>query len=228
MSKCRRRHGARSRSGAVVVLAIVAGAVALIGPEIEEGKEERAEAERRRDAAFEAAKRKRLAEEGRPRSGRGERPAGNLSPAEELRARRALVRDLERAITRDARARARAGRLDGPVLTTECQINPPSQRRVERDLSARGADYECLAITSRDPQGQFVVGDTFDATVNYRRFRFTWARVCRPPGEGSARLGVLSCSVLCAAADEEAPASALDQRPVPAARDGSRRLRRRR
>ena len=74
------------------------------------------------------------------------------------------------------------------MLTTECEINPPSARRIERDLSARGADYECLAITARDPQGRFVVGDTFDATVDYRRFLYTWARVCRPPGEGSARL----------------------------------------
>ena len=107
-------------------------------PAIERGKEERAAAERRRDAAFEAAKRRRLAEEGRPHSGRGERPPGDLSPAGELRARRALVGDLERAITRDARARVRAGKLDGPVLATECEINPPSQRAVERDLDAPG------------------------------------------------------------------------------------------
>jgi hypothetical protein len=98
------------------------------------------------------------------------------------------VADLERAITRDARARVRAGKLDGPVLATECQINPPSQRPRERDLSVRRMEYECLAITSRDPAGQFIVGHTFDAVVDYRRFRFTWAKVCRPPGEGSARL----------------------------------------
>jgi hypothetical protein len=174
--------------GAVVVLAVAGGAAALIVPEIEEGKDERTAAERRRDEAFEAAKRRRLARESRPRSGRSERPQGALSPAAELRARRRLVRDLERAITRDARARARAGRLDGPVLATRCEINPPSQRRVERDLDARGSDYECLAIAGRDVEGRFVVGDPFDATVDYRRFRFTWARVCRPPGEGAARL----------------------------------------
>lgn len=170
------------------MLAIAGGAVALVAPSIERGKEERAAAERRRDAAFEAAKRRRLAEESRPRRGRGERPIGRLSRAEKLRARRALVGDLERAITRDARARVRAGMLDGPVLATECEINPPSQRRVERDLNARGSDYECLAVTSRDPEGRFLVGHTFDATVDYRRFRFRWAKACRPPGEGAARL----------------------------------------
>ena len=149
------------------MLALAGGVAALIVPEIEDGKNERAAAERSRDEAFEAAKRRRLAREAKPRSGRSERPKGELSPAAELRARRALVRDLERAITRDARARARAGRLDGPVLATRCEINPPSQRRIERDLDAPGSDYECLAITRRDVEGRFVVGDPFDATVDY-------------------------------------------------------------
>jgi hypothetical protein len=48
-------------------------------------------------------------------------------------------------------------------------------------------DYRCLAIKARDPQGQFVVGHTFEANVDYERFRFRWQRVCYPPGEGSAR-----------------------------------------
>ena len=164
------------------------GAAALIVPEIEAGKEERAEEERRRDAAFEAAKRKRLAEEGRPRQGRAERPPGDLTPAEERRARARLVREVERAITRDARARVRAGKLDGPILATECQINPPSQRPLERDLSVRRMVYECLAIKARDPAGEFVVGHSFEARVDYRSFRYAWAKVCLPPGEGSARL----------------------------------------
>jgi hypothetical protein len=174
--------------GALVVLAIAGGAGALIVPAIERGKEERAKAELRRDAAFQAAKRRRLAEEGRLHSGRGERPPGKLSPATERRARRALVRDLERAVTSDARARVRAGALEGPVLTTQCEINPPSQRRLERDLEVAGMEYECLAVTSRDKEGRFVVGDLFDARVDYRHFRFRWRRACRPPGEGAARL----------------------------------------
>jgi hypothetical protein len=172
---------------AFVVLAVVGGIVALAGPAIDRGKEKRAREEQRRTAALEAAKRDRLAKEMRPQHGRGERPTGKLSPTAERRARRELVADLERAITRDARARARAGTLDGPVLETECTI-PPSLRRVERDLRARGSDYDCLAITRRGPRGQFVIGDSFDAVVDYRRFRFTWHRGCRVPGEGAARI----------------------------------------
>jgi hypothetical protein len=63
-----------------------------------------------------------------------------------------------------------------------------SQRRVESDPDAGGSDYECLAVTSRDLGGRFLVGHTFDVTVDYRRFRFSWAKACRPPGEGAARL----------------------------------------
>lgn len=174
--------------GVLLLLAVAGGAIALIAPEIEEGKEDRAEEERRRDARFEEAERRRLAEQGRPRTGRAERPTGPLSPAEQRRARRALVQEVERAITRDARARARAGKLEGPVLGTECKINPPSRRPLERDLSVERMEYQCLAIKSRDPAGRFVVGHTFEAVVDYDRYRFTWARVCYPPGEGSARL----------------------------------------
>ena len=173
--------------GAIVALVVGGVAAALIVPEIQEGKEERAEEERRREAAAEAARQKELARESRPRFGRAERPPGDLSRAAERGARRGLVQAVEEAITRDARARARAGRLEGPILDTECVINPPSQRARERDLSVRRMDYQCLAVKSRDPQGRFFVGHTFEASVDYERFRFRWERVCYPPGEGSAR-----------------------------------------
>lgn len=173
--------------GAVIVLACLGGAAGLIVPEIEESKDARSAAERREDAAFEAAKQRRLAREGRPRTGAGMRPSGPLTPTQERRARRVLVRDLEHAITDDARARVRRGNLDGPILETECKIEPPSQRPLERDLSVRRMEYDCLAITSRDPGGQFVVGHTFDAVVDYRRFRFTWTKACLVPAEGAAR-----------------------------------------
>ena len=171
--------------GAVVVLAVAGAAAALIVPEVEEGKDERAAEAERRDAAFEAAKQRELARESRPRFGRAEPPPGDLSPAGERRARRDLVHEVEEAITGDARARARAGRLEGPILGTECVINPPSQRPLERDLSVRRMDYQCLAIKARNPQS--IVGHTFEATLDYERFRFRWQRVCYPPGEGSAR-----------------------------------------
>ena len=118
--------------------------------------------------------------------GRGDRPAGDLSPAEERRARRGWCATSS-ARSRATRAPGARGRLDGPVLRSRCEINPPSQRPIERDLSARGSRLRVPRDHGARPEGHFVVGDTFDATVNYRTFRFTWARVCRPPGEGSAR-----------------------------------------
>jgi len=173
--------------GAVGLLAVLGVAAALIVPEIEEGKDERAEKERRTDAAYEAAKQRRLAKEGKLHHGTGERPPPDASPAEERRARRVLVHDAETAITRDARARVRRGNLDGPILATRCEINPPSRRPLERDLSVHRMKYDCLATKSRSPTGQFVVGYSFDAVMDFRRFRYTWAKRCLVPGEGSAR-----------------------------------------
>ena len=170
-----------------MVLAVLGVAAMLIGPEIEEGKEDRAAQERRSDAAYEAAKQKRLAREGKVHSGTGTPPSEPASPGDERRARRRLVHDLERAITADARARVRRGNLEGPILATKCEINPPSQRPLERDLSVRRMEYDCLAVKSRDPGGQFVTGHSFEAAVDYGRFRFTWAKSCLIPGEGSAR-----------------------------------------
>jgi hypothetical protein len=174
---------------AAAVLAVaLGGAVLALAPGIESGKRERAQRERSEQARFEAAKRRRLREEGRPRSARLLRPARPLGARGELRARGRLVGALEASITQDARARAEKGRLDGPVLGTRCLIQPPSQRVRERDPRVPAADYDCLAITRRDPQGRFDVGDSFRATVRYREYSYTWRRVCLPPGEGAARL----------------------------------------
>jgi hypothetical protein len=173
---------------AAVVVVAVGGAVLALAPGIESGKRERAERERAEQARLEAAKRRRLREEGRPRSARLPRPARPLGSRAQLRARLRLVRALEASITRDARARARQGRLEGPVLETRCSIEPPSQRVRERDLLVPGATYECLAVTRHDPEGRFDVGDSFRATIRYRDFSYTWRRVCLPPGEGAARL----------------------------------------
>jgi hypothetical protein len=76
----------------------------------------------------------------------------------------------------------------GRVLGSMCDNTPPAPRRVDRDLSARGSDYDCLALTSRDPKGRFLVGHLFNARVDYRRFTFRWAKACLAPGEGAARL----------------------------------------
>jgi hypothetical protein len=174
-------------AGALLIVA-VGGAVLALAPGIESGKRDRAQRQRAERSRFEAAKRRRLREEGRPRSARLQPPARAPGARAQLRARGRLVRSLEASITRDARARAREGRLDGPVLATRCAIEPPSQRVRERDLRVPAATYQCLAITRRDPEGRFDVGDPFRATVRYRDYSYTWRRVCLPPGEGSARL----------------------------------------
>jgi hypothetical protein len=170
--------------GAGAVALVAGGTIALIEPVIEHGKQTRAERERAALAKREAEKRRRLRREGRPMTARVRRPAGGDTVA----ARHELVTAVERSITRDARTRARRGELEGPVLGTRCAIEPPSQRAIERELHVASAEYECLAITHRDPVGQLDVGDSFEANVRYRDFSYAWRKVCLPPGEGSARL----------------------------------------
>ncbi len=175
--------------GAVIVLAVLGGAAALIVPEIDEGKDERAAEEQRKDAAFEAAKQRELAEEGRPRQGRAERPPEDLSPPAERRARRRARRRGragDNARCAGARARRQARRADPRDRVRDQPAVAAGP--LERDLSVRRMVYDCLAIKSRDPGGQFVVGHSFEARVDYTSFRYAWAKICLPPGEGSARL----------------------------------------
>ena len=66
---------------ALFALVIAGGAAALIAPRIERGKAERSAAERHRHARIEAARRRRLAEEGVQHSGRGGRRVRRLAQA---------------------------------------------------------------------------------------------------------------------------------------------------
>jgi hypothetical protein len=176
--------------GAIVLSLVLGAAAVVVVPAIDRGKREHSAREKRDAARRQEARARRLAEEGRLRRGSARPPAGlsRLSPARQREARTTLVRSLEAAVTRDARGRVRRGELEGPVLGARCTIEPPSQRFIERDLSRRAGAYDCLAITRRGEGGRFLVGDFFRGRVDYRRFTYTWRKVCLPPGEGAARL----------------------------------------
>jgi hypothetical protein len=149
--------------GAALAAAVLAAA-ALIGvAAIDSGKDEGAERERREGAAARAAERKRLeAEQAAHR--------GSAAPGEPV------IEGLERAIAADARARVRAGRLDGPILRVDCE----RARRGERT-------YDCLAVTRDIPAGERnvagAVGHPFVAVVDPGTRRFTWCKSNPVPGE---------------------------------------------
>jgi hypothetical protein len=163
---------------------------AIAIPLIASAKRESAAEERRADAADKARAERRLRADQAPRRGR----AAHAPRAPEAAREAAITAALERAITADARARYRAGRLPGPaVKSTVCSADAtqvadlqPAARR------AGGAVLVCLAATTvstRPDGGRFAVGFEFIAAANWRRATFTWCKTNPPPGEqfGGAR-----------------------------------------
>jgi type II secretory pathway pseudopilin PulG len=159
----------------LLVLGVVA---ALAIPPLQRGKDA---GERRREAAKRELIRREEASlrvDQRPRFARGTQPADGDSQA----ARRKARAQLEGVITRDARARARAGKLDGPVSGASCE--PSSD--FELDLSKRTGLYKCLVVTRHSTGqtgAQLQIGYPFVARVDFRRYRFAWCKTNPKAGE---------------------------------------------
>ncbi|WP_205698252.1 hypothetical protein [Conexibacter sp. SYSU D00693] len=187
-------------AGAALVV-VVAVVVALLG----QAGDER---ERRRTglAASVAAERARLARVQRPHRGAAVdlRPPAGASPARRLAARAALVGAVEDAITADARLRARAGELDGPIVTTECG---PLERREgavpdDRVLAKPVGRYDCVAVrrdVRQDGRRVARLGHPFVAALDFRRFTFVWCRNTPAQSERGEALAEVRLARVCLA-----------------------------
>ena len=196
----RRRLSKRAKAALAAVPVVLAGAgLVALSPTIERSKEERAEAERRERRALVARERRRLEREQRALHGRASRTVrATRRSGRERAARLALVHEVERAITTDARARVRAGGLDGPIVRTRCRRFPRSAARLGLiDLRQAIGRYSCLVITtdnirlpSRGPgddrSGAF--GYPFWAKVDFRDLSYAWCRITPRPGEAGKPL----------------------------------------
>jgi hypothetical protein len=160
--------------GGLIAAALGAGGYALVSPRVENGKRQRAASERRASEHLATSEKRRIRREQRLMTGR---LPGGLTRA-------ALVAALERSITADARRRAAAGELRGPVIRTDCAAD--AARPGGRDLGA----YRCTALTGRirgaGGRAEGSIGYPFWAKVHGRSGRYVWCRVVLPPGEGSA------------------------------------------
>jgi hypothetical protein len=180
--------------GSVVVLAALGGLAAILVPVIESGKDKEARRTRTERAAAVRRETKRLRADQRPHFGRTAPAGPRPTRADRLR----MVAALEAGITRDARARVKAGTLDGPIQRSECErgyggrVDPRTGRAI----------YKCIAVGS-ETVGQrnlpLVVGYPFVATVDFERGRFCWCKTNPVAGEKSGRaLAHLRPSRLCA------------------------------
>ena len=181
-------------AGIVAVLAAaIAGAVAVTAPTRRDARAE-ARRERAAQAALQAAEIRRLRRDVRPVRAQGPpRRAGE----DALAHRRELVATAQRLITRDARARIRAGTMPGPVLGTDCAPYPPTttRRQAESDPAVPVGRYECIAYSSRfqapvieGKKRTGLYGSPFWVVIDYHRSTLVWCKVTPRVGEGGRSL----------------------------------------
>ena len=156
-----------------LLLASAIAAVIVLAPRVQESRREHATAERAARIRASAQARARLIAEQRPRFGRLDvHTVGGTS---------AVVALIERAITRDARARAGEGELENQARYTSCH-------RLGRD--GRRLLLACTAVTSEirateDAPG-VVVGYTYRAAVSTDTGRLAFCKTSsRPLGTSS-------------------------------------------
>src|SRR3954452_12757980 len=102
--------------------------------------------------------------------------------------RAGILAAAQRAITRDARARARCGEFKGPVKRTACdKRGGPSEGHADVVV------YSCIAIAFVGPRTStappLMSGQPFQLRIDYPRRRFAWCRIVPPGGEGTGRPG---------------------------------------
>ncbi|HEY6761167.1 MAG TPA: hypothetical protein VI318_16845 [Baekduia sp.] len=138
------------------------------------------------------------------------RPAPGASDADRLRARRALVVAVEDRITADARARARAGELDGPILSTTCGpiLKAPNAVPDDEVLGKDVGRYDCVAIkrhvTGAGGEKVAELGHAFVAALNFKTYNYTWCRNTPAQGERGAALVFVRLDRACLAAKGKA------------------------
>jgi hypothetical protein len=148
----------------LALAALVALAVALIPPALDNADENRAN-QRRASAANFAEIRRRLAEDQRPRRATLSLPAG-AAPTE-------IARRLEPRVMADVRTRVSAGTLDGPIEQTSC-------RPVRRTQEAGSLVFTCLAEQFREADAyrdrDVVSGYRFRARVKLATGATAWCK----------------------------------------------------
>ncbi len=96
--------------------------------------------------------------------------------------RQALLRQVERSILLDARARVRDKEMRGPVRRVTCEVSRKSPKA-----------YSCTAVTNElkaaddddgNPEVTGVTGHPFRAVVDFETGRYAWCKRILVPGEG--------------------------------------------
>jgi hypothetical protein len=168
--------------GAFVVVVVAVLVVAVGIPAVQENNRDTESREQSAAQARTKARLRLLAAVQNAHHGAGE-------GARDVAGRRALVRELEAQILKDARARVRAKEvgLRDRIRRVDCR---PGRRSgaggvvPEDDPSRVRAGYDCTAVTSDiSGHGNAVIGYPFKGVVDFRTGALIWCRTNPPPGE---------------------------------------------
>jgi hypothetical protein len=195
--------------GAGAVLALAALAAVLV-PALREDAGSQRDADAREQAKLVAAERERQVRDSVPKRRAGPTARRDEDP---LAYRARLVAFTETAITRDARARVRAGTADGPIRGTSCAPYPKNvQARLaaEDDPRLRVGRYQCTAFRRRFPVQPLngkarvgLIGEPFWAVLQYGTGQVTFCKIIPRAGEGGQVLVTVPVPVPCR--DPEGP-----------------------
>jgi len=193
----------------LALLAVLAGVGTVFALSDRSDREAR---EKARQTALVATLRAKLKRIQAPHRGaaRDLKPPAGATDAELLVARKALVTAVEHRITADARARAQAGELDGPIRSTFCGPILKSKTAIPDDevLSKHIGRYDCVAIKRHviAQQGEKVaeLGHAFVAALNFDTYTYTWCRNTPAQGERGVALVFVRLERACLAAKGKA------------------------
>jgi type II secretory pathway pseudopilin PulG len=165
--------------GSAVVAVVLGAALAIMVPRIDEGKQERAADARAQQARADVANRARVEALQRPHTGSAAEllPPAGASATEVNAARSALLREVETAITADAKARVAKGEMSSAKGPTTCR---PS-------AGAREGVFDCFTVARHVPKVETnaagSIGYPFRAVLDYDDFTYAFCRVEQFPGE---------------------------------------------
>jgi hypothetical protein len=180
-----RRLPRAAKVGLALLPVIAVGLIVALGPGIDRGKEERAEAEAERLAQARAERLERLRREQTPHFVRGD-PAGAS-----VAAREQLLADAARSVRGDADRRVASGGLSGPIRGLECEPYPRTvdPRGAERDPARRVGRYSCLAVTSEigatAEHEAGAIGHPYRLRIDFETGRYAFCKVAGRAGEGA-------------------------------------------
>jgi hypothetical protein len=185
----------------LVVLAIVLVVVLS-------AKSDRDARRRAADARAAAVERVRLTKVQAPHRGAAPdlEPKAGAGDEARLAARAALVHRVEDQITRDARARAGRGELQGPIRGSTCGpfLRAPDAVPDDRVLAKAIGRYDCVAerkaIIGSGGATVGTIGYPFVAALDFRRFTYVWCRNTPPPSERGEALAFVRLDRACLAA----------------------------